>query len=422
MNKPSKRLSLILPFVCATAFVCFAQQDGDQVPIDYLSNAGHKSLTVAPRGHRNGQGHATHGIPDIDSLVNFNDHFTADGVDQNGNAKHVWYYNMVGTEPQHHGTTTFNAPIVPVTLDLRNSDGSPRFVNGQPLISSPTAFIQPTLNSPVFQDAAYSSSDIPTQITDAIQRAEFFDSAKSDWHTLLNPSVKTGRTMVLIRGTYRFALNGDGSCCRFVLVDANTFINELFPPTFPVDNSTPVGAAENAGDITTRDISTFLFPNTYLYVGNPSDCCVLGFHSYDLEPGDASNGNLERRYVLNYSSWISPGLFRGGFQDVTALSHEIAETYNDPFVASDGIHNITPWWLSPNGNCQDNLEVGDVIEGLPQDVFPITMNGMTYHPQNEALLQWFEFEFPSSAIGGAYSYPNPRTLTALSAPQNVNCK
>jgi len=125
---------------------------------------------------------------------------------------------------------------------------------------------------------------------------------------------------------------------------------------------------------------------------------------------------------MDYSSWISPGLFRGGFQDVTALSHEISETYNDPLVSFDGVHNITPWWLAPNGNCQNNLETGDVIEGLPQAVFPITMNGFTYHPQNEALLQWFEFESPSSALGGAYSYPNTSTLTQLSAPQNVNCQ
>ena len=103
------------------------------------------------------------------------------------------------------------------------------------------------------------------------------------------------------------------------------------------------------------------------------------------------------------------------------MSHEIAETYNDPFVASDGVHDVTPWWLAPNGNCQNDLETGDVIEGLPNGVFPITMNGMTYHPQNEALLQWFEFESPSSAIDGAYSYPNEQTLTSLSAPQNPGC-
>lgn len=421
MRQVGKQLLVVVLFIFTTVFACYAQQDDDQVPISFLSNASHKSVQMAPRGHRNGQGHAN-GIPNIDSLVNFNDHFQAQGVDQNGNAQIIWYYNMVGTAPQHHGTTTFNAPIVPVTLDLRNADGSPRFVNGKPLISSPAQFVQPLLDSPIFQNSSYSSSNDATQYTDAVQRAEFFNRAKSDWHTMLNPSVKTGRTMVLLRGTYQFALNADGSCCAFVLIDSNVFGNALFPPTFPVDNSTPVGAAENAGDITTKDISTFFFPNTYLYVGNPGNCCILGFHTYDFEPGIPSNGNLERRYVLNYSSWISPGLFGGGFADITATSHELAETFNDPFVASDGIHNITPWWLSPNGNCQNNLEVGDVIEGLPQGVYPITMNGMTYHPQNEAMLQWFEFEAPSSAISGAYSYPNINTLTALSPPEGVNCQ
>jgi hypothetical protein len=124
---------------------------------------------------------------------------------------------------------------------------------------------------------------------------------------------------------------------------------------------------------------------------------------------------------MNYSSWISPGLFGTAFQDVTAHSHEIAETYNDPFVASDGIHNITPWWLAPNGLCQNNLETGDVIEGLPNATFPMTVNGFTYHPQNEALLQWFAFESPSSAIGGAYSYPNTGVLTGPSSVQRAGC-
>ncbi len=71
-------------------------------------------------------------------------------------------------------------------------------MNGQPLISSPAAFVQPVLNSPVFQNASYSSSPVPTQFTDAVQRAEFAHSAKDDWHTLLGPVVKTGRTMTLI--------------------------------------------------------------------------------------------------------------------------------------------------------------------------------------------------------------------------------
>jgi len=167
-------------------------------------------------------------------------------------------------------------------------------------------------------------------------------------------------------------------------------------------------------------MSSFLFPNVFLYFGDPSNCCVIGFHSYDFEPG--STPSTELRYVANYSSWITPGLFGDGFADVTALSHEIAETYNDPFVASDGVHNITPWWLSPNGNCQDNLETGDVVEGLPNATYPVTMNGFTYHPQNEALLPYFEFEQPSTAIDHAYSYPNESVLTGPSPLQNPGCQ
>ena len=134
---------------------------------------------------------------------------------------------------------------------------------------------------------------------------------------------------------------------------------------------------------------------------------MLGFHSYDFEPGVPSNGNRERRYVMMYASWIDPGLFIGGFEDVTAFSHEMSETYNDPFV-----DNQTPWWLSSDpifGDlCQDNLETGDVIEVLSGNpVYPVPMNNRTYHPQNEALLGWFT---RTPLEGGAYSWPNTQTL------------
>jgi hypothetical protein len=420
-----KKVGLTTPVFAAVFGICLASaglaQEPDQLTAGSLANASGKSAVITPHAHLNGQAHARFGIPNIDSLVNFNGHYFADGFDPNGNPNTHWYYNTVGNPPQLGGTTTINAPVVPVSLDLRNADGTPRFVNGKRLFSDVTPFIAPTMNSPTFQNSNYSSSAVPTQFSDAIQRAEYFNGAKDDWHTLLAGSVKRPRVMVLIQGTYRFALNSDGSCCRFVLVDINTFINALFPAV-ATDTTTPIGAAENAGDITTKDISTFLFPNTFLYFnGNPNDCCVLGFHSYDFEPGTPTNGNVEHRYVVNYSSWITAGLFGGGFQDVTALSHEVSETYNDPFVASDGVHDVTPWWLAPNGNCQDDLETGDVIEGLVHAVFPITMNGFTYHPQNEALLQWFEFMSPSDALGGAYSYPDTTVLTSPSAPQKAGC-
>jgi len=434
------------------SFAAFAQ-DSDAIPPDAFAGMHPIPGNNSANAHKNGNIPTPHGFPQgVDTIPNFTDHFEAQGVLFDGSAHHMWEYSMVGNPPNQGGTTVFNAPIVPVSLDLRNADGSPRFViviggkietcginvpmqpGCQRLFSDVTPFIQPFVNGPVFNGlVSYSSSLVPTQITDAIQRAEFGNHARADWHTLLAPSVKSAETMTIVQNVnaqgqfaYRFALNSDGSCCRFVLIREDVFGTELIPqnPAGP-DNSSIVGQAEVAGSITTKDISTFLFPNAYLFSPVNGGCCVLGFHTFDFEPGNAinlpPNGNLVRFFVLNYSSWISPGIFGGGFQDVTANSHEIAETFNDPFVGFDGIHNVTPFWQNPAGQCQDVMEVGDVIEDLPNPTFPVTVNGFTYHPQNEALLPWFEFQTNSSAIDNAYSYPDESVLTQLSAPQPLNC-
>jgi hypothetical protein len=102
------------------------------------------------------------GIPNIDSLVNFNGHYFANGVDSNGNPTREWYYNTVGNPPQLGGTTTINSPVVPVSLQLLNFDGTPRSVNGHLLYYDATQFVPSTLNSPVFQNSTYSSSTTPT--------------------------------------------------------------------------------------------------------------------------------------------------------------------------------------------------------------------------------------------------------------------
>jgi hypothetical protein len=422
-------LAILVVSVLGT-FVNARAQEPDQVTVQFLAGThptahweGAQALAKTKAASSSGPmitAPAT-GTPGVDTIPNWNGQFFAQGYDPFGNPNRQWLYNMVGTPPESGVTTTINAPIIPVSLDLRNYDGSPRYVNGHRLFSDVTPFVTPALNSPVFQNHKYSSSERPTQITDAIQRAAFGDDVEDGWHTLLNPSVKTHRVMTLIRGTYSFALNADGTCCAFVLIDANTFSNNLFPPTYPFDASTVIGAAELAGEMTTQDITSLLFPNAFLYVTVPANCCILGFHSFDFEPGIPANGNLLRFYVMNYSSWISPGLFGAAFADVTALSHEVAETFADPLIAFDGVHNITPWWLSPNGNCQDNLEVGDVIEGLPNATYPITLNGYTYHPQNEALLPWFEFKSHSTALGRAYSYPDASVLPALSPLEKAGC-
>jgi hypothetical protein len=347
-------------------------------------------------------------VPGIDSLANWTDTFTADGFDGAGNPQSEWPFEMVGGPPEDGRTTVINMPVIPVTLELL--DASNVVVLSQTV---PNSMVNDVLRSPMFQPFIYTSG--VGQFNDQMMRAQFADRMRSGYHVLLSPTVKTRRRLQVPFGSYHFALNDDGSCCLFVLVDANAFVTDLFPAGFPFDNSTVIGAAENAGDMRTRDMTTLLFNNVFLYQGNPNNCCIVGFHSYDLEPGIPANGNRERRYVMNYSSWVTSGLFLFGFEDITALGHEIAETFNDPFV-----DNATPWWLSIDGFfgpslCQNNLESGDVVEVLTSNpTYPIAMNNRTYHPSNEALFSWFAFQSPSHARLGAYSFPDETTVPALS--------
>jgi hypothetical protein len=394
---------------------------------NFLSGVHERYQAVAPPGTSGAKGPAfnsaqlfSEGIPGLDSLSNWDDSFTANGFGPDGSPQSEWFLNTVGNPPSTNGTTSFNAPIVPVIVSLRNPDGSQAYLpNGQPLIENPLQDVAPVLHSPIFQRTNYSSSSIPTQFTDAIQRAEYWGQEQKNWHTELSPTVKAARELDVPAGSWHVGVKADGSL-RYMLIDENAFIAGMFPPTFPVDNTTVLGSAELNGDITTKDISTFLFQNTFLYAGSTSNCCIVGFHTFDFEPGATANDE-PRAYVMNFSSWTSPGIFRNNAEDITALSHEMSELFNDPFVGAFG-DNFTPWWMAPNGLCQDNRETGDVIEQLPDQTFPITMHGFTYHPQNEALLPWFEFQQPSTAIDGAYSYPDTTVLSGPPAPQNFRCQ
>ncbi len=432
-----------LAFVAVSFLLCstlFAADKVDvrsrKVPSNYLKKFSPKSglpnnkLLAAKRaaGVRSASG-----IAGLDTLVNWTDSFTAPGYDHAGNPQSVWPYAIIGNAPESHHTTFINSPVIPVTVQVVDSSGNVLHDpdTGAPLVQALTpAMIDDTLHSPIFESTTYTSGT--GQYNDQMQRAEFWDrihrghgwESENGWHNLLVPRPKMTRIMSVPPSAVLYALNGDGTCCVFMLVDENAFVAALFPPTFPVDNTTVIGAAELAGDMRTRDLTSLLFNNIYLFDAASGSCCVLGFHSYDYEPGVPGNGNEPRAYVMNYSSWISPGLFGAGFQDVTALSHELAEAFNDPFV-----NNWTPWWLSLDpfsgfALCQDNLETGDVVEVLSTNmIYSVGHHNMTYHLQNEALFPWFAFESPSPARLGAYSFPDETTVTTLS-PSNLlpGCK
>jgi hypothetical protein len=412
----------VLAFLLCAGGTVFAQ--AGRADASLLKHAHSKVFHKTPHDIRNGNAHSRWGIHGIDSIPNFNGQFFADGFDYLGNPNRHWYTNTVGNPPQMGRTTTIHAPVQPVSVELDDANGNLLVINGKPMISDATQFLAPVMASPVFSNYQYSSGTQPTQISDAIQRAEYYHNMKPNWHTLLGGTPQPNLTMKIRQSpdcptgpnsagcAYVFALNADGSCCAYILVNDGA-------PDFVFDNgfANEVVATIISGAIDTKSISTFLFPNVFLFDGDVTQCCGLGYHTYFFEPGS----DPERRWVVNYSSWISPGMFGDAFVDVTAVSHEIAETYNDPFVVSDLVHNLTPFWLAPNGLCSEVLETGDVIEGLPNATIPITLDGFTYHPQNEALRQWFITGQTSNALDGAYSYPDTSVLTEPASFQNYGC-
>ncbi|MFI5103432.1 MAG: hypothetical protein ACHP79_00790, partial [Terriglobales bacterium] len=356
-------------------------------------------------------------LPGLDTVPTFEGAFAAQAGPSLGN---VFPFIIVGRDPHIGKTTRIPTKITAVSLNLLNADGSFR-------LNIPFApFEDVTEDSPNFAGSNFTSGR-NLQYQDAVQRAQFFNQMDPDWHTVLTGPTYVNRVTFTIPRfvNVRFP---DGSVKRvqaYFLGQApdGSFFIELLDLLFNVLNTNQAVNDIVAGNFTTDAYNINMYPNTFLFSinnqGQFAGCCVLGFHTFFLESGVTP----QPRWIFHFASWISPGLFGAGFEDVTALSHEIAESFNDPFV-----NTRTPSWQFPGVPatakiCQANLEEGDPIEVLPNATVPIFVRErketFTYHPQIIPLLQWFEMGATSNAIGGAFSYPDTTTLphSALPCPQ-----
>jgi len=355
--------------------------------------------------------------PSLVPIATFDGAFLAQGGPSAGR---LFPFTMIGGSPQAGGTTTIPAAISEISVTLLNADGSV-------LTTVPfDEFGSLTLGSPNFSTTNYRSGN-GIQFADAVQRAEFFNTMGLDWHTVLQPTV-VNRVNITIPRFVQIQLSpGHIITARSYFVgtaaDGNTFVlllNLVFDFFFGNEATNEI----HLGNFTTNALNMMLFPNTYLFALNankpdtPGSCCVLGFHTFIFDP----NSSPTTRWVTQYASWISPGIFvNPGFLDVTALSHETSEAFNDPFV-----DNTTPSWQFPGVTapanskkarvCQSNLETGDPVEVLANATVPITLDSFTYHPQTEALFQWFEMGGRSNAIDGAFSFPDETALTRSAVP------
>ena len=306
-------------------------------------------------------------------------------------------YSIVGKKPSRHvknPSTTVKAELVPLVMKFSNGDTwNPAKKDS---CDAGASALARTKKSPVFVSRSWTwgGTSIGTaQVVDAFQRAEFWKYAKPSgtnpgYHVKL--ALKT-LSPVTINVPAAQAAEGTIGCGNGKLGAAN--INWLDPylqnTVIPSLHSKGVG-------VTTFPI--FLLHNFVEYIGNTTQCCVLGYHNaYNVTGGVQTYG---------LAMYDNSGAFSGS-SDISALTHEVGEWMNDP----SGV-NPTPAWghIGQVSGCQSNLEVGDPLSGT---TFAVPSGGFTYHPQELAFFSWFYHQSPSLGVNGWYS--NQGTFTSFAA-------
>ncbi len=325
-------------------------------------------------------------------------------------------YNMVGADPNNCSGTdcsvTITADIIPVNVVV----GGMGF-NG-------TDVVGPTLASPQFALNDYGSTTAATnsgfaegpggalsqddagnslQLQDATMRAQFNQTGASPYHLVLNPVVHDPITIVVPGNHGTLLQSGRG------VVFADVEIQWWAAQIQNMNNS--------LGYIDPTHLPIYLTNNVLLHFGvNPNNCCVIGFHGASEVAGSGGgsvNGQGNQPVqTFAWASWVQPGLYsfpnggpRWALQDIHALSHEVAEWADDPFINN----TVEPWVTptAPQYGCTSYLETGDPVVAIGFAMGTNTFqqgpnpNGTQsadgyYHPEDEAFLPWFMRSSPNT--------------------------
>ncbi len=298
-------------------------------------------------------------------------------------------YTIVGSKPQAAETTEIPTEIIPISLFFEEYVDD----NGKPLILDPVPIMPRVQASPNFRNATWATGF--TQFGDAVQRAQFFGVENQNWHTLLGKPQILQPIRVDVPPGMAKVFRNRSTGLTYAVVDSAFFISHL----------NTIIQLEN---LRVDALAIALTSNVLLAPhADVKQCCMLGFHtSFDV--GELTQVKFVQTFI--WASWIDAGILGGNLADVTPMSHEISEWMNNPF----GI-NLVPAWQHPSGaGCQNNLETADPLALMPNAGFSVTLDGFTYHPHNQVMMQWFERSAASDAIDGTFSFPDQTLVTGPS--------
>ena len=341
----------------------------------------------------------------------------------------TYAYSMVGADPSSNDAATIAVDIVPIDVTVRG-----RAFNGSDVIPA-------VLASPVFQTGDYSSTahaststgakgdggvlsagNDHVQYVDAIMRSQF-NKGGTDYHLSLTPKVRRTVTIDVPDSAGMVRVTRSGI--------ANALVDETwFQPKVE-------GLTASLHYLQPHRLALFITNDVMLYVG--AGCCVFGAHGTTdtTAEGNGSDGRQSLQTFV-WASWITPGSFSPftswAKQDISGLSHEIAEWAADPFLTNF----VQPWYSSVarQYGCSNLLEIGDPVVGIG---FSLGSNSFdqtpgvadeSYHPQDEVFLPWFMRTSPNdvseptqteSAGVGRYTFLGDLNGVAIFHHASIGC-
>ena len=286
-------------------------------------------------------------------------------------------FTMVGTNPQSsNATTTVKVIIVPVKMVYGKSNGNMTFDPHKDVGPNGKTVLTDVGESPLFNNVNFTQGGQnlgTTQYIDAFQRGNFWLYVVANgggYHVRFGfPKFMSEQTVNVPVGEGKVVTNPFTHTGKVGLMGINDFDLRLqaFMKKF---------AQVNPGVL-----PLFITDNIFL-TDSTKNFYIGGYHS--------ANGTQPGGQTYSYSTYVTR---EGGFaEDVSALSHELGEWMDDPFIDNQV-------------NCTDNsiMEVGNPLVG---HVYPYVLNGHTYNLQSLVFINYFGAASFLPPVNGWLSFQN----------------
>jgi hypothetical protein len=299
-------------------------------------------------------------------------------------------FTMVGGDPAATNTTSnVRVYIIPIKMVFGPKNGNMTFDPLAVTLPNGQSLIQNVLASPLFSKGVrFNQGGVRVgagQYIDAFQRANFWSSVSTNtkYHVnLVNATVLPEQTITVSNRNGKVITNPFGSGPA----------GEMYVNSF---DAQVVAMIASLPQIKPNVLPLFITYDTYLTEAPLEGCCIGGYHS--------AIGSQPGGQTYAYTTYEDEA---GSFsQDVSAMSHELGEWMDDPFVDN-------------SVNCLDNtlMEDGDPLENNANyGAFPYTLNGFTYNLQSLVFIDYFGAP-TTGPVNGWYSFQNDEAGTCPGQP------